>query len=172
VINLEIKVRTLDLDQVRSLAEAAGAKPAGVLEQEDIFYAAPKGLLKLRIIAGDHAELIAYERAVVAGSKVSDYTICKIGDPAALDQVLSRTLTRVGAVRKRRELWLLGGTRIHLDTVEGLGTFVELETEGNTRNDADTRREHAHVLSVLQLDLADSLPGSYASMLFPSWPAK
>jgi len=40
---------------------------------------------------------------------------------------LSAALGVVGVVRKRRTLYLIGPTRVHLDEVEGLGDFVELE---------------------------------------------
>ena len=36
----------------------------------------------------------------------------------------------LGAVRKRRLLYMVGQSRVHLDSVEGLGDFVELEVSG------------------------------------------
>ena len=167
MINLEIKVQVDDLDAVRQRAEAMDARFETLLEQEDTFYAVPKGLLKLRVISGARAELISYDRPARSGSKISDYLVCPVEDPALLDAVLSRNLKKLGVVRKRRELWMFGGTRIHLDTVEGLGTFVELETEGNTRDEAATQAEHREVLQALALDPAHSLPQPYAALLFP-----
>ena len=48
-------------------------------------------------------------------------------DPEGLREVLSAALGIRGVVRKRRSVYLVGQTRVHLDQVEGLGDFVELE---------------------------------------------
>jgi predicted adenylyl cyclase CyaB len=42
-------------------------------------------------------------------------------------EILTETLGRIGTVKKRRTLYLVGQTRVHLDEVEGLGRFIELE---------------------------------------------
>jgi predicted adenylyl cyclase CyaB len=44
-----------------------------------------------------------------------------------LHETLSRAFGAVGRVRKARRLYIADRTRIHLDEVEGLGSFVELE---------------------------------------------
>jgi predicted adenylyl cyclase CyaB len=45
-------------------------------------------------------------------------------------------------VRKRRELYIFRDARIHIDDVEGLGTFVEFEvTGGETPASVATMRE-------------------------------
>lgn len=165
MINLEIKVRVEDLGEVRRRALAAGAVASGTLRQTDTFYAAPRGLLKLRVLADGPAELIAYERPRTAGSRISDYAVCPVADPARMQEVLARSHATLVAVRKTRELLMLGGTRIHLDRVEGLGTFVELETEGNSRDEAAMRAEHDRVIDALGLDRSRFLAGSYGEML-------
>ncbi len=72
-------------------------------------------------------QLIYYSRPDDAGPKVSDYWISDTGSPAAMRETLARALGVVGRVRKHRRLYLVDRTRIHLDNVEGLGSFVELE---------------------------------------------
>ena len=112
---------------LRQAAESISDTAVEVLDQEDIFFAAPEGRLKLRIL-GEHAgELIHYHRADTAGPKASHYLIAPTSAPAALKEILSHVLPMAGVVRKRRRLYLAGQTRIHLDQVEGLGDFVELE---------------------------------------------
>ena len=44
-----------------------------------------------------------------------------------LVETLAGVLKTRGVVTKRREVFLIGRTRVHLDDVKGLGTFVELE---------------------------------------------
>ena len=73
-----------------------------------------------------------------------------------------------GCVRKRRELWILDATRIHLDEVEGLGTFVELETVSEGAPGADERHEHDRVWTALGLDARDTVAGSYIDLLEPA----
>lgn len=41
--------------------------------------------------------------------------------------VLQRALNKTIEVKKRRLLFMIGQTRIHVDDVEGLGDFMELE---------------------------------------------
>ena len=125
--NVEIKARVSDLSKMRALAELLCDRPAEVFDQEDIFFAASEGRLKLRILGGQRAELIYYRRLDAAGPKPSHYLIAPTSDPEALKSILTSVLQVVGVVRKRRWLYLVGQTRIHLDDVEGLGTFVELE---------------------------------------------
>lgn len=42
-------------------------------------------------------------------------------------KVLTDALGMVGQVKKERHLFMVGQTRVHVDTVEGLGHFMELE---------------------------------------------
>ena len=106
--NIEIKAR---IDSVEALLPRAlqvtGEEPA-VIDQDDIFFAVPRGRLKLRQFTDGRAELIHCHRA----------------DNAA---ALARACGLRGRVRKRRWLSMAGATRSHLDRVEGLGDFIELE---------------------------------------------
>jgi predicted adenylyl cyclase CyaB len=125
--NIEIKARVIDLGTIRALVEPLADRPVEVLDQEDIFFAAQSGRLKLRILDKSQAELIYYHREDAAGPKPSHYLIAPTTDPEALKAILTSVLQVVGVVRKRRWLYLVGQTRVHLDEVEGLGEFVELE---------------------------------------------
>ena len=124
--NIEVKARvTTCTDPGRD--RAARRRAGGDLDQEDIFFAAPDGRLKLRTFGDGHGELIHYHRRDIAGPKTSHYTIAPTTDPDALRAILSSVLGVLGVVRKRRWLYMVGQTRVHLDRVEGLGEFVELE---------------------------------------------
>lgn len=126
--NVEIKARTADLAPVRQRVEELAEEGPTVLEQEDTFLACPRGRLKLRQFADSApAELIYYERADRTAPKESRYLVHRVADPDGLRRVLSAALGVRGVVRKRRTLYRIGPTRVHLDEVEGLGSFVELE---------------------------------------------
>lgn len=126
--NVEIKAAVSDLAAVRGRAEEFADEGPIVLEQEDTFFACPHGRLKLRRFAGSkQGELIYYERPSTSGPKESRYIVQRTSDAEGLRAVLSAALGVRGVVRKQRTLLLIGQTRVHLDEVEGLGSFVELE---------------------------------------------
>jgi adenylate cyclase class IV len=125
--NVEIKARVGDLASVEARASAIATSPPVDLVQDDTFFACAHGRLKLRRFGDGRGELIHYLRANDAGPNVSEYLISPTTAPDALHESLSRAIGVVGRVRKRRRLYLVDRTRIHLDQVEGLGTFVELE---------------------------------------------
>lgn len=125
--NVEIKARVSDLAQVEAQARRIATQGPSDLAQDDTFFACPNGRLKLRELSSTQGQLIYYSRPDDAGPKVSDYWISETGSPAAMRETLTRALGTVGRVRKQRRLYLLDRTRIHLDDVEGLGAFVELE---------------------------------------------
>jgi predicted adenylyl cyclase CyaB len=83
--------------------------------------------LKLRRFADGSGELIAYQRPDTSGPTGSRYVLSPIPDPDSCSRALAAVLGVRGVVRKVRTLYLAGRTRIHMDDVEGLGHFVELE---------------------------------------------
>jgi len=126
--NVEIKARVTDLAAVRERAERLADSGPIELEQEDTFFGCPRGRLKLRrFLDCELGELIYYERPENAGPKESRYLVHPTADPEGLRDVLGAALGAAGVVRKRRVVYLVGPTRVHLDEVEGLGAFVELE---------------------------------------------
>jgi len=124
--NIEIKALLPDPSRVRQIAEQTGEDKGATL-QEDTFFTSERGRLKLRRFSTTHGELIYYERPDKPCPKQSHYVLCTTGDPDGLRQVLEKALGIEGIVRKKRHLFLFGQIRIHLDEVEGLGSFLELE---------------------------------------------
>jgi adenylate cyclase class IV len=169
--NIEIKARVRDIDAVRAIAERLSDTPCTVLLQEDTFFHSPQGRLKLRVLGGDRGELIYYERADAAGPKRSDYYVASTSDPAPLKAVLVRCLGVRGVVRKRRSLYWLGHTRVHLDEVEGLGSFLELEVmlgAGQTEEQGHTIARE--LMSKLGVQEGDLIEGAYIDLLEGSQP--
>ncbi|HKC84279.1 MAG TPA: class IV adenylate cyclase [bacterium] len=125
--NVEIKTRVADIAALERTVTAIGAGHGSIVIQEDTFFSCSSGRLKLRRFSAADGELIFYERSDIPGPKASEYLRTPTQDPDGLRVILSRTLGVVGIVRKKRVLYLHGQTRIHLDSVEGLGDFLELE---------------------------------------------
>jgi adenylate cyclase class IV len=134
VRNLEVKARAVQgFPPLRRVLEERGGKLQWVRQQVDTFYRVPAGRLKLREEYEDDrlssAQLIPYFRPDQPDPKESSYVVIPVAAPDALRELLDRMLGVKGVVRKTREFWLLYGDslRVHLDTVEGLGEFVEIE---------------------------------------------
>lgn len=125
--NIEVKARVHDFNQVRNKAEILSDTPCQDIPQEDTFFNCLDGRLKLRQLSSDYGQLVYYRREDVAGPKHSDYAIFETSNPARLKAILSQAYGIRGVVSKVRHLYMVGQTRIHLDEVQGLGQFVELE---------------------------------------------
>jgi predicted adenylyl cyclase CyaB len=125
--NVEIKARVADMDAVEARARVIATHGPEEIFQDDTFFACDRGRLKLRDFGDGRGQLIHYRRADEAGPKMSEYSIAPTADPAALRETLGRAFEVLGRVVKGRRLYLVDRTRVHLDRVEGLGSFVELE---------------------------------------------
>lgn len=126
-VNVEIKARIESIKSIEQAVEALTDTPCQILDQEDVFFHSSTGRLKLRVCSQSDAELIFYQRDDTAEPKPSEYTIYKSSNPESLKEILAATAGIIGIVKKRRLLYIVGQTRVHLDTVEGLGSFMELE---------------------------------------------
>ncbi|MFP6669174.1 MAG: class IV adenylate cyclase [Pirellulales bacterium] len=125
--NVEIKARSVDFQRQKALAAEIADGPSELVVQRDTFFNAPHGRLKLREFADGNGQLIQYARPNQTTAKVSSYTLVTVPDPESMRLALAASLGIRGEVRKRRWLFLAGQTRIHLDEVEQLGHFIELE---------------------------------------------
>jgi adenylate cyclase class IV len=125
--NIEIKADVRDLAAIAARAAAIADEGPSEILQDDTFFACPAGRLKLRSFSEREGELIFYQRVDQRGPKESFYIRTPVSEPASLRQALSLAYGEVGRVRKRRTLFIVGRTRIHLDEVERLGSFLELE---------------------------------------------
>jgi len=164
--NIEIKARVADPEALLARAESLATAAPEVIMQSDTFFRVPRGRLKLREFTGGRGELICYERPDDKGPKTSTYDIAPTGDGAALRRVLGAALEVQGVVRKKRVLVMAGRTRIHLDEVEGLGSFMELEVvlgEGESRVDGE--KEAADLMEKLGITPADLVRGAYIDLL-------
>jgi predicted adenylyl cyclase CyaB len=125
--NVEVKARIESVEALTPRAAALADQGPTEIVQDDTFFACPNGRLKLRAFSATDGQLIFYRRADQAGPKESFFLISPTSSPNTLREALALAYGQVGRVRKRRTLFLVGRTRIHLDRVEDLGDFLELE---------------------------------------------
>ena len=144
--DIEIKVRPRDWERVHRELARLGARDMGVETQHDIFYSCSTGRLKFRSSSRDGDMLVAYSRPDAPGLRASDYHLVPVTDRAALLRALDATLGRLGEVRKRRQLFWLDNIRVHLDEVDGLGRFLEIEAQVDDAHPEEQCREAAAAL--------------------------
>jgi predicted adenylyl cyclase CyaB len=164
--NVEIKARIESVDTLLPRVKAiADSGPTEIL-QDDTFFSCPNGRLKLRAFSKTSGELIFYQRPDVAGPKESFYVISPTALPDTLRETLSLAYGAWGHVRKHRTLFLAGRTRIHLDRVDDLGDFLELEVvlaEGeSTETGMGIARE---LLATLGISSQQLIEGAYVDLL-------
>jgi predicted adenylyl cyclase CyaB len=164
--NVEIKAALSDRARVQAAAARLSDTAPEVMVQEDTFFRSDGARLKLRILGSDRGELIRYERSDVADARCSRYLIARTGDPEILKEILTKTLGVTGVVRKTRTLYLIGQTRVHIDQVERLGMFLELEVvlrEGQT--EAEGKAIAERLMSEFEIDKRQLIPEAYADLL-------
>lgn len=125
--NIEIKAHIAGIAALTERVAALADEGPTELTQDDTFFNCLSGRLKLRAFSGDRGELIFYRRADKEGPKESYYVRTPTTEPDTLRQTLALAYGEAGRVRKRRILFIVGRTRVHLDEVENLGQFLELE---------------------------------------------
>jgi len=165
--NIEIKARVDSIDallpQARALSDDDHLQR---IQQDDTFFAVPQGRLKLRVFGDGSGELIHYLRGDDDGPKLSDYVISPVPEPESLREALTRACGQLGRVRKQRILVLVGATRVHLDRVEGLGDFLELEVVLQPgQNEADGQAIAHTLMASLGVLPAQLVRGAYLDLL-------
>src|SRR5918999_1431221 len=161
-----VELKALDPDPARSLAvcRELGAEDHGVLRQRDTYFRARAGRLKLREEEPGGATLIQYDRPDAAAARESRYRLTSVPDPDELRASLDAALGTLVVVDKERHLLLWEGVRIHLDTVRGLGAFIELE--GVAPPESDLTAERAKVARLQrELGIEEILTDSYSDRL-------
>ncbi len=164
--NIEIKAYARDFEALQAIAERLSDTPCQVIPQLDTFFNCPAGRLKLRELAPDRGQLVFYQRQNVSGPKHSEYRILETREPYILKEILTQAYGVRGVVSKVRYLYMVGQTRIHLDDVQDLGKFLELEVVlqlGQTDSEGQAVAEK--LIEQLGIQPGDLIEGAYMDML-------
>ncbi len=152
--NIELKARDPNPGASLEACRALGAEDHGEITQRDTYFEVPRGGLKLREEHPGHTHLIQFERASEPQQRESRYRIIEVDDAGVLLASLATSLGVCVMVAKRRRLFLWRNVRIHLDCVEGLGDFIELEAVAPPAS--DLTNEHELVASLRKaLEITD-----------------
>jgi len=165
--NLELKARISSVSEADRIARRLNAQVKGILHQRDIYYKVSQGRLKLRIINNSSAELIFYNRPNKKGSRYSEYFILPVYDAKLTNELCTSAFGQKVVVEKKRRLFLYKNSRIHLDEVRGLGTFIEFEVIVK-----HGKRRAQKLLAVLTTEFgvkpATTVAVSYSDLIFNS----
>jgi predicted adenylyl cyclase CyaB len=164
--NIEIKARALDFEAKVQMAASLADRPSVLVEQEDTFFHAVSGRLKLREFGDGTGELIQYHRADTKGPKESTYVRAPTSESVSLKEALANALGVRAVVKKTRRIFFSGQTRIHLDEVAGLGCFIELEVALRPeQSESEGVVIAERLMNQLGIEESHLLPGAYVDLL-------
>lgn len=165
--NIEIKARCANASSIRNYLQQQQARFVGVDDQTDTYFNTANGRLKMRQGPIENA-LIYYNRENKAGPKLSEVKLLPLDKNAELlKDVLTKTNGVKVLVKKKREIWFIDNVKFHIDEVEGLGSFVEIEAidkDGSLGLEKITE-QCCFYLQQFQLGEDDLLTHSYSDLL-------
>ena len=132
-LNVEIKAHCQNPEYIREYLKNYPASFKGVDEQTDTYFNVNCGRLKLRQ-GNIENNLIYYNRANSSGPKESNFDLLKIDEANELREMLTKAIGIKVVVKKRREIYYIDNVKFHLDSLDGLGNFVEIEASNKNYN--------------------------------------
>ena len=168
--NIELKCRCPDLEAAEAAARSAGAALLDRERQHDTYFRVPHGRLKLRRRWGGGGQpggtqLIWYQRTDESRPRPSDYRLVPVADGEGVLAALSGALGVAAEVAKERAIWFADEVRIHLDRVEGLGSFLEFEAIVGPDGDAPARDRLDRLARALGVTGENILRASYGDLV-------
>ena len=121
--NIEIKAWYRYHEKIRGFLRE-NADFIGIDYQIDTYFKARNGRLKLRK-GNIENYLIYYERKNEARPKQSDIILYETD--SQIKEILEKSLGVLAVVKKKREIYFIENVKFHLDEVNSLGSFIEIE---------------------------------------------
>ncbi|MBS4063311.1 MAG: class IV adenylate cyclase [Chitinophagaceae bacterium] len=165
--NIEIKARCSDASFIRNYLQEHNANFKGTDLQTDTYFKVNNGRLKLRQ-GNIENSLIYYNREDKAGPKLSEVTLYPVaGNSELLKKALLQANGIKAEVKKKREIYFIENVKFHIDEVEGLGSFVEIEAidADGSKGLGFIKQQCDFYLRALQIKESDLLTMSYSDML-------
>lgn len=169
MIEIEVKARASHRFLRERLA-AMGAKPEGIQEHLDTYYNSPvrdfsttDEALRIRSVNG--RSVLTYKgKKLDSVSKTRPEFETEVDGDSARSILIALGFFESGVVSKRRELFSYRNMTIALDSVEGLGEFVEVEEQADC-NIEERCDEIFSFLEGLGIRKEDSIRTSYLEMV-------
>jgi adenylate cyclase, class 2 len=165
-MNIEIKAKSNNQELIRKILQSKNADFKGLDHQIDTYFKVNFGRLKLRE-GNIENSLIHYQRENKEGPKQSDVTLFKSDPESSLKEILSKALGILVVVDKKREIYFIDNVKFHIDAVEGLGTFIEIEAIDNDGNIGKKRllEQCQSFLDLFKISQEDLVSVSYSDLL-------
>ena len=165
-LNVEIKARCPDPERVRAILRQHGAEYKGLDHQVDTYFNVPRGRLKLR--EGDiENALIFYERSNQEGPKDSRVVLYSNQPGSNLKDALLGACGALVVVDKQRHIYFIDNVKFHVDLVESLGSFCEIEAIDKTGEigKSQLRQQCDRYMGALGIQQTDLISCSYSDLL-------
>lgn len=164
--NHEFKARVKDLQEYENRLLKIDPEFRGTDHQTDTYFNVKRGRLKLREGNIENA-LINYDRDDIAGSKKSDVILYRHAPDDALKDILTKQFGIRVIVNKIRRIYFKGNIKFHFDTVEGLGSFIEVEAidDKDEFTTEQLRAQCDHYLNFFGVTKEQLIDRSYSDML-------
>ncbi|MEN6308300.1 MAG: class IV adenylate cyclase [Anaerohalosphaeraceae bacterium] len=165
-LNIEIKARCTEPEHIRRILRQQNARFVGIDTQTDTYFNIPEGRLKLRQGTIENA-LIYYRRPDQPGPRQADVWLYPCPNGGAMKDLLAAALGVRVEVVKRREIYFIENIKFHIDQVDGLGSFVEIEAIDSELSigTEKLRAQCQMFLDLLGIRAEDMLERSYSDML-------
>ncbi|OGF25389.1 adenylate cyclase [Candidatus Falkowbacteria bacterium RIFOXYB2_FULL_34_18] len=165
-VNIEIKAKSNNQDEIREILKSKNANFKGVDHQIDTYFKVDNGRLKLREGKIEN-HLIHYQRENKEGPKQSDVTLFESDPKSSLKEILTKALGILVVVNKKREIYFIDNVKLHIDNVEDLGTFVEIEAIDNdgTIGKDKLLKQCQFFLDLFKISQEDLISVSYSDLL-------
>ena len=165
-LNIEIKAKCRNPDEVREYLRKRKAEYKGTDHQTDTYFNVQNGRLKLRE-GNIENNLIFYERNDQPGARASNFQLVNFTDPVRLKEVMIKSLGIKAIVEKKREIYFVGNVKFHIDEVSGLGNFVEIEASDLYAevSKEELQRQCEFYLQELRIKEQDLIAVSYSDMI-------
>ncbi len=168
--NVEIKARCTAPEKIRKILKQLNARFVGIDNQTDTYFNVPQGRLKLRQ-GNIENNLIFYNRANTSEPKSSEVILYSSQNPALLKRILSAALGVKVEVKKQREIYFIDNVKFHIDKVEGLGSFVEIEAQDTdgTYTEQELWQQCNYYMQLFGIQQHQLISFSYSDMLLEKY---
>ena len=165
--NVEIKARSRRNKELHNiLMNELNADFKGLDTQVDTYFNVQDGRLKLRSGNVENS-LIFYKRSDEAKTRESKILLEKLEPNNNLREVLAASNGIKIEVKKERKIYFIDNVKFHLDFVEGLGEFVEIEAiaEDGSRDLNTLKKQCDHYVKLFELEEKDFESLSYSDLV-------
>jgi predicted adenylyl cyclase CyaB len=166
---IEIKAKCTEPEKIAQKLNALNAQFIGIDHQIDTYFEVPNGRLKLRE-GNIENHLIFYNRNNQTGPKQSNVMLYRSSESEMLREILTTAIGKKVVVDKHRQIYFIDNVKFHIDTVKGLGNFMEIEAidKDGTIGTEKLHKQCTYYMDLLAVKNEDLIENSYSDMILIS----